>query len=447
MTRLLQRFFPIFLTALLTSCSFTPSKQAQTPDSTPPTTRPLVSTDTTHILDLTRTPTDLWERVRRGFAIPDLDSELVQQWTEHYAAHPQSIARMAERASKYLYFIIDALNQRGLPTELALLPFIESAYSPTAYSRSQAAGLWQFVPSTGHHYKLTQNVWHDERRDPVASTLAALDYLEYLFEFQGDWHLALASYNCGEGAVRRAIKRNAGEKLSTEYPALSLPEQTRNYVPKLQAIKNIIADPGKYGVTLPRIDNEPYFEIVPKTRSIDVALAAQFAHMSPEEFYALNPALNRPVILSAHTPKLLLPRDRVEIFKTNLKTHQGQLLSWKVYRPKRDESLAAIAKRHNISLADLRRINNLPAAQRNIGAGELIVPTRATHNAQIARLALPPGARPGTPVRTHTVRPGDTLYDLARHYGTSVQKLRTLNGIQGNKLRIGLTLRVPGARG
>ena len=162
----------------------------------------------TRTVDLTVPPLDVWERIRRGYAVPNLNSPLVDKWTAYYAAHPQSLQRMADRSGKYLYYIVDEINRRGLPTELALLPFVESAYNPNAYSRARASGLWQFIPSTGTAFNLEQNYWRDQRRDPIASTNAALDYLEYLFEYQGDWFLAFASYNWGEGSVKRAISKN-----------------------------------------------------------------------------------------------------------------------------------------------------------------------------------------------------------------------------------------------
>jgi len=403
--------------------------------------------DTDATIDLTQPPADAWTRIRRGFAIPNLENKLVQKWTDYYVAHPEQMQRMTERARKYLYYVVDEINRRGLPTELALLPFIESAYNPDAYSRARAAGLWQFIPSTGQHYNLTQDWWRDERRDPVASTDAALDYLEYLFEYQGDWYLALASYNWGEGAVRRAIEQNKRKRKATDYLSLTMPAETRNYVPKLQAIKNIVADPERYGVTLPDVDNTPYFAVVNKARTIDVVLAAQFAQMPVAEFQALNPAFNRPVILAEHDPKILLPRDKVALFQANLAAHKGPLASWKTYQAKHGESLAAIAKRHGITLANLRTVNSLPAGQttvqttaRTVG---LLVPSTPQASKQLAQLRLPGPARLAT--RIHTVRAGDTLYDLARRYGTTVQQLRTLNNLRGNLLKIGARLRVPGA--
>lgn len=216
-----------------------------------------IARDTSRTVDLTNPPSDAWDRIRRGFAIPNLNTDLSQQWTDYYASHPEAVQRMAERAGKYLYFIVDEINRRGLPTELALLPFVESAYNPTALSRAQASGLWQFVPATGTHFNLKQDWWRDERRDPIASTNAALDYLEKLFEMQGDWYLALASYNWGEGSVQRAMAKNEAAGLNTDYLSLNMPDETRNYVPKLQAIKNIIADPQRYAVALPRWATRP----------------------------------------------------------------------------------------------------------------------------------------------------------------------------------------------
>ncbi|MDN5844260.1 MAG: transglycosylase SLT domain-containing protein, partial [Alcaligenaceae bacterium] len=265
-----------------------------------------VAEDTSRTIDLTHPPRDMWDRIRRGFAIPNLHDGRVDYWTDYYASHPESVLLMSKRAGKYLYYIVNELNQRGLPTELALLPFVESAYNPNAYSRSHASGLWQFIPSTGTHYKLEQNWWRDQRRDPVASTNAALDYLSYLYDFQGDWYLALASYNWGEGSVKRAIKKSTEAGDIPVYTNLKMPEETRNYVPKLQAIKNIIARPDKYGITLPNVDNSPYFTTVHKSQDIDIQVAAELAEMPIDDFKALNPAYNRPIILGSKHPALHL---------------------------------------------------------------------------------------------------------------------------------------------
>ena len=194
-------------------------------------------------IDLTTPPDDLWQRMRNGFAMPDLDSPLVADRQAWYLNRPDLLKRIFERSRRYLHHIVGELEKRGMPTELALLPIVESSFNPLAYSSARALGMWQFIPSTGKSYKLQQNWWFDQRRDIVASTSAALDYLQYIYEMHGDWHLALASYNWGEGAVGRAIAKNQARGLPTDYLSLKMPGETRYYVPKLQAIKNIIAQP------------------------------------------------------------------------------------------------------------------------------------------------------------------------------------------------------------
>jgi membrane-bound lytic murein transglycosylase D len=421
---------------------------------------PYVAADTSRTIDLTHPPRDMWDRIRRGFAIPNLHSDLVDKWTDYYASHPEMVERMSTRAGKYLYYIVNQINQRGLPTELALLPFVESAYKPYALSRSKASGLWQFIPSTGLHYNLQQTWWHDQRRDPVASTQAALDYLSYLYDLQGSWDLALASYNWGEGAVQRAMQKNEAQGLPTDYLDLDMPDETRNYVPKLQAIKNIIANPEKYGITLPYVSNTPYFKTVQKTRdsNMDIAVAASLAEMSVADFKSLNASFNRPVILGKNHPTLLLPANKVDIFNANLAAYTGKLSSWETYQARKGESLALIAKRHDISLAKLRQVNGISKRRRHTLARTLLVPATDSVGVHLASLNVPDDdveqtrtERQGkrvvhhrVNVRIHRVRPGDTLYSLARHYHTSVKELKRLNNMKSNKLSIGKRLRVPG---
>lgn len=431
-----------------------------------------IAKDTSRTIDLTDPPADAWDRIRRGFAIPNLDTDLAQQWTDYYTAHPESVQRMTTRASKYLFFIVDEVNRRGLPTELALLPFIESAYNPSALSSSKASGLWQFIPSTGQHFNLKQDWWRDERRDPIASTYAALDYLEKLFEMQGDWYLALASYNWGEGSVQRAVAKNDAAGLATDYMSLNMPEETRNYVPKLQAIKNIIADPEKYAMLLPPVSNTPYFATVQKNDNIDLAIAAQLAEMPLEEFKALNPSYNRPVILGQHAPTLLVPTDRLATFNNNLTNFKGDLSSWTVYNVRSGESYAAIAKRFGIAESTLRQANDISAKRKSAAAGQsLLVPGKGA--VQLASLTPPAGAiktvaassnkkavaktpastvasaKTGNTVRSHKIRSGDTLFSLAKQYGTTVDNLRSLNNLKNTHLKVGSQLRIPGgtARG
>ncbi|MDS1140432.1 transglycosylase SLT domain-containing protein [Pusillimonas sp. SM2304] len=453
------RLFILLLVAVLAGCA------TQTPQNPyAPAKKHYTAEETSRTIDLTHPPRDMWDRIRRGFAIPNLDSELTEQWTTYYASHPQSVLLMSQRASKYLYYIVDELDRRGLPTELALLPFVESAYNPTALSRAKASGLWQFIPSTGRHYNLAQDWWRDQRRDPIASTHAALDYLSYLYDFQGDWYLALASYNWGEGSVKRAMEKNVKAGGVADYASINMPDETRNYVPKLQAIKNIIADPERFGITLPPVSNTPYFTTVQKKQDIDIEVAARLAEMPVEEFKALNASFNRPIILAEHDATLLLPTNRVDIFNANLEAYQGRLSSWDTYKSKKGESYAAIAKRHGISLGTLRAVNGLSKKQSTAVAQTLLVPAAdAPRGAiQLASLELAPdsgaasrGSQPRgnkdivvlqrrANVRTHTIKSGDTLFSLAKRYNTSVTELRKLNNLKGNTLSKGKQLRVPG---
>jgi membrane-bound lytic murein transglycosylase D len=392
---------------------------------------------TTRTIDLTRPPLDVWERIRRGYAIPNLNTELTQQWTDYYAKHPQSIQRMADRAGPYLYYIVDEINRRGLPTELALLPFVESAYNPNAYSRAHASGLWQFIPSTGTAFELEQTWWRDQRRDPIASTNAALDYLEYLYEYQGDWYLAFASYNWGEGSVRRALARNEQAGLPLDYRYLRMPRETTNYVPKLQAIKNIIGDPERYGIIMPIINNEPFFVTIAKDRDIDIVVAAKLAEMPLEDFAALNPAYNQGVILADLNPQVVLPREKLPVYLANLAAYEGDLTSWQKYEAKRGERVTDIAQQFNVSIEGLRRANDLARSTQTLAADTVLIIPGSTEN-----LAVATAPRSGTQI--YRVRRGDTLSGIARQFGTQVSTLRQLNGIQGSRLRIGQRLRVPG---
>jgi membrane-bound lytic murein transglycosylase D len=247
--------------------------------------------------------TDLWERIRRGFAMPDLQVDLVQDREQWYAQRPEYIHRMTQRSSKYLFHIVEEIERRGMPTELALLPFIESAFNPQAVSSARASGMWQFMPRTGKDFDLKQNAFRDDRRDVLASTRAALDYLQRLHGMFGDWHLALAAYNWGEGNVSRSLSRNQRIGAPLVYTELKMPAETRMYVPKLQAIKNVVANPQALGVNLPSIPNHPYFKSVPLPRDMDVALIARLAEVSSDDFKALNPSAHRPVMLAGGTPQ------------------------------------------------------------------------------------------------------------------------------------------------
>lgn len=324
-------------------------------------------------------PADLWERMRRGFAMPNLESDLVHDRELWYSTRPDYMLRMTERSRKYLFHIVEELELRNMPTELALLPFIESAFNPQAVSSAKAAGMWQFMPATGKHFELKQNVFRDDRRDVLASTRAALDYLQKLYGMFGDWHLALAAYNWGEGSVGRAIAKNKRAGLGTAYTDLTMPMETRFYVPKLQAVKNIVAAPETFNSRLPLIENHPYFQTVDIKRDIDVALAAKLADIHLDDFKALNPSVSRPVILASGTPQILLPWDNAAIFQSNLEAYGGgRLASWTVWLAPATMKPADAAKRVGMSESELRSINHIPPRVVIKAGSSLLVP-RSNH--------------------------------------------------------------------
>ena len=403
-------------------------------------------------VDRTVPPDDLWERIRRGFAVQDLDSPLVREKTAYYAARPEYLQRIFDRSRLYLYHIVEEIEKRGLPTEIALLPMVESAFNPMAYSRAHASGLWQFIPGTGRRYELTQNWWYDGRRDIVDSTAAALEYLTKLYDMHGDWQLALASYNWGENAVGRAIAKNRAAKLPADYAHLSMPAETRQYIPKLQALKNIIRDPKPFGIDLGPLPNTPYFMTYDKVVDIDVQLAARLAEMPVEEFMALNPGFSRPLIRAAMTPRIVLPADKIELFHANLEKHEKSLVSWKTYRPTRSDTLESIAKKHGLSLAQLKEVNGISARTRAVPS-LLVVPLSATASSGMHR--LPIMYAPPIPIRMqrvfHTVRAGETFASIAKRYGVAIEDLKRWNPISkiaaGQKLAVEVRAPTRSAKG
>ncbi|MDE2119669.1 MAG: transglycosylase SLT domain-containing protein, partial [Betaproteobacteria bacterium] len=308
--------------------------------------------------------TDIWQRIRGGFGIPDMDGPEMQPYVQEavhwYTTRPDYVARMTERSRKYLYYIVQEVQRRGMPTELALLPFIESAFNPDALSSAKASGMWQFMPSTGKNYNLRQTMFQDGRRDVMASTRAALDYLAKLHGMFGDWKLALAAYNWGEGGLQRAIARNQARGLPVDYAHLNMPAETRNYYPKLQAVKDIIEDPQRYGITLPVVPDHPYFKPVSITQDMDVTKAARLAGISVSEFRSLNPAFKKPVILAATHPQILLPYDNATQFEQALADHHGPLARWTAYQVEHTSTPAALAKRLHLPETTLRDVNDIP---------------------------------------------------------------------------------------
>lgn len=411
-------------------------------------------------IDLTSEPGDLFERLRTGFAMPNISSDLVLYQQQWYTNRPDYLRRVVERSGRYMHHIIEELEKRGMPTELALLPMVESAYNPMAYSPSHASGLWQFIPSTGKNYKLEQNWWVDERRDIVASTSAALDYLQAIYEMHGDWHLALASYNWGEGAVGRAIGKNKAKGLPTDYLSLTMPNETRNYVPKLQALKNIFNSPRLLAsLGLGPLPNRPYFSTIAKSTNIDVKVAAKLAEMPIEEFVALNPAHNRPVI-KAETP-MVIPTEKVDTFMANLESHENSdqpLSTWQAYTFRAGDKLEQLAPRFGMTVANLKAINGIKGRIKVTPGYTLLVPARdgaapATPGDMAALAAQPrlPDADP-TPAASspgkHIVRRGESLLTVAKRYGTSVAELKRINRLRSDRVAVGtqLALATPAAK-
>jgi membrane-bound lytic murein transglycosylase D len=368
-------------------------------------------------IDLTTPPDDLWQRVRNGFAMPDLVSPLVADRQAWYLNRPEMLRQILERSRRYLYHIVGELEKRGMPTELALLPIVESAYNPMAYSSARALGMWQFIPSTGRNYRLEQNWWLDQRRDIVASTSAALDYLQTIYEMNGDWHLALASYNWGEHAVARAVLKNRAKGLPTDYLHLTMPGETRYYVPKLQALKNIIAQPELFHIKLDPLPNRPYFGTVARSSNMDISVAAKLAEIPVDEFLALNPAYNRPMMPAANGSPLVLPADKVETYVANLERYQDEdkaLSDWQTYTLKKGERIDAVASRFGLSGARLRQINGISSRTRIAPGHALLVPgkdAQGSANQVAAKLPAMPsetgrGARKSGKSKGHGKRHG-----------------------------------------
>ncbi|MCJ7798545.1 MAG: transglycosylase SLT domain-containing protein, partial [Polaromonas sp.] len=374
-------------------------------------------------------------RIRRGFAMPDLQNELVTDREQWYSTRPEYMQRMTERSSKYLFHIVEELERRQMPTELALLPYIESAFNPQAVSSAKAAGMWQFMPATGKSFDLKQNVFRDDRRDVLASTRAALDYLQKLYGMFGDWHLALAAYNWGEGSVGRAIARNQKAGLGTRYEDLNMPAETRLYVPKLQAVKNIVASPQAFSTELPLIENHPYFQQVQLSRDIDVALAAKLANVEIADFKALNPSAHRLVILAAGTPQILLPWNNAALFQRNFDAYtRGQYASWTAWTAPGTMNPAEAAKRTGMTESELRDINNIPPRMLIKAGSTLLIPRSANMESDVtsnvadnAQISLSPEIL--TRRTTVRARRGESVATLAKRYGLTASSIAEWNDV------------------
>lgn len=387
---------------------------------------------------------DLWDRIVRGYAIPDIDGPLVDKWEQWYSERPDYVARMVERSRRYLYHIVTEVEARGMPSEIALLPIVESAFNPNAMSMSRASGIWQFMPQTGKTYGLKQNWWFDSRRDVIAATNSALDYLQALNAEFNDWQLSLAAYNWGEGNVRRAVARNRARGLPVDFASLrGVPDETRNYVPKLQAVKNIIADPPKYGLEMADVPNAPYFTVVRTTVRMDVKRAAELAELPLDEFLALNPQHNRPVISGADEYAILLPIDKAEIFAAKLDLVAQPLVSWQAHRMKRGETLPQVAARYGMSIETLRSVNGIGPRETVPTGYALLVPMQRP--SAEAAASLEDAVFTTVPMnRTfyYTVHRGDTLTEIAGRYGVTIAELKRWNHLARESVRTGQKLRV-----
>lgn len=367
---------------------------------------------------------DVWQRIRGGFRFADTQNPLTAVHESWYASRPGYVKRMVERSRRYLFHIATEVERRSMPMEIALLPMIESGFNPKAYSPSAASGIWQFIPSTGRHYGLKQDRWYDGRRDITAATNAALDYLGKLYLDFGDWSLALAAYNCGEGCVSRAIQKNLQQGLPTDYASLPLPTETRHYVPKLLAIKNLVLDPQRFGVAIDVLPNQPYFAQVAVRSGMDVHAAARLAGVGMDEFTALNPAFQRNLIRSDTPINILVPVDKTDRFEHNLKN--GTWDTWKPYTAKKGERVDAIARRFDTTMTRLKEHNSF-----NVKRGKLVhsqtilIPTKG--RGAVADKTDRLETNPAAGSNLHTVVAGETLYSIARRYRISVSVLTLAN--------------------
>jgi membrane-bound lytic murein transglycosylase D len=391
---------------------------------------------------------DLFDRMRAGFKLEDgADQRAVDQQLRWYASNPDYLQRAFGRADLYLYQIVTELERRGMPLELALLPVVESAFEPYAYSRARASGLWQFIPGTGSRFGLKQDWWYDGRRDIVESTRAALDYLQYLHdEFDGDWLLAIAAYNCGEALVERAVNMNRAAGRPVDFWDVWLPGETRAYVPKLLAMKRLVRDPETYGLEFSPIPNSPYFSRVATHGQINLKIAAEIAGVSPEELYELNPAFHRWATDPAGPHYLLMPVDAADVFTENVdQLSADQRLGVTHYSVRRGDSVASVARNFHTSVNVIRELNDLPTGGLTVG-DDLRVPSAVPELPAKVMLAAARVDGHGRSLRrahVQVVRRGDSLWTIARRNGMNVNTLASLNGMHpGDALRAGQRIRL-----
>ncbi|QVW26279.1 transglycosylase SLT domain-containing protein [Pseudomonas hormoni] len=410
-------------------------------------------------------PQDVWERMRQGFQLQEglgVNPRIEQQrlW---FASNPSFLENAGERGSLYIHYIVERLEERNMPLELALLPVIESAYNPMAYSRADAVGLWQFIPSTGRYFNLRQTRFYDGRRDITASTTAAMDYLTRLHDmFNGDWLLALAAYNAGEGTVSRAIERNERLGLPTDYWNLPLPAETQAYVPKLLALSQVVLAPEAYGVNLNPIANEPYFQVVEINQRMDLSKVAAVANIDEDELFQLNPAFKQRTTIDG-PQHLLVPTSKAQLLTASLSTmrpeeliskkslkpvfegaDESEIASLKrAYRVKRGDNLAAIAKANKVDVKDLQRWNKMTG--KNLKVGQTLVmqeKSKGSAGRVNTVVAANTKTKTKTPQTQYKVQQGDSLYIVAKRFNVEMQHLKRWNPRVGQALKPGQMLTV-----
>lgn len=393
---------------------------------------------------------NLWPRLRAGYGLPEVDHPRIDTYLDWYARHPHYMERVIERGQRFLHHIANELEAEGMPMELALLPIVESAFDPFAYSHGRASGIWQFIPGTGRQYGLKQNWWYDGRRDVVASTDAAIRYLKYLNElFDGDWLLALASYNTGQGNVMRRIRSNERRGKPTDFWSLDLPRETRAYVPQLLALAKVVGNPAQYNLALSPVPDEPYFRVVDVESQIDLAQAAELAELDMDELYMLNAGYNRWATDPDGPHRLLIPVQHEETFRANLeKVPSRERVGWERYRVVSGDSLITIARRYRTSVETIKSVNQLSGNV--IRAGQTLMIPTAKHPAD--RYAFSADQRrertqsrsqggEGTARVDYQVRPGDSFWTIAKRHGITVGALTNWNGMApGDTLMPGQTL-------
>ena len=406
--------------------------------------------DTVAVAEKPSVPTDIWDRIRAGYQLDiDVDRPRLSSQLRWYSTHPTHLDRVSKRGARYLYYIVDELEKAGLPTEIALLPIVESGFDPFGYSHGRASGPWQFIPSTGQMYGLDQTWWYDGRRDIIGSTQAAIAYLTRLHKmFDGDWLHALASYNSGEGTVMRAIRKNKAAGKPTDFWSLDLPKETRAYVPKLIALAKIIKNPEKYNYSTYFIPNKPYFEVVNIGGQIDLAQAAEMADVSIDEVYLLNPGFNQWATSPDGPHRLLMPVSKAKQFRTRLaEIPSKDRVTWVRYTVKAGDNLLLVAKQHNTTVNVLQDVNKISSTMIRVGQ-ELMIPvagnkiesyTLSSHQRLLAKQSKSP-TRNRIKVN-HTVASGDSLWLIANKYDVDTKTLARWNNMGlGDTLRPGKKL-------